>query len=326
MTTTEPANDWDRAVDAPHPAPDPDRPLRADCTVDRDGRMVVRLAPGAADRPRLLMRLRPPKGKPESITRMIDLEPEGPDGPEPDAPEPEGPDGPDGPAASDPQPAGTVGGSRWPARRRRAVLDPEPALEEGRWDLYYLSSPGAERIRLTPGTRDLRALLADRDPARTPLPLAVRVPYATGDGFLAVRTWLRPAHAEAGRVEADAASTTVRVRLFGAEPGEGSAALLRLRGKPGEVRETALTVDGPHDVSFSFAQRELVSIPGDGPGIWDVLVRTSATARPIRVARLLDDVADRKKVFVYPPVTLNGLTARTYYTLDNEMSVEVTTA
>lgn len=306
MTATEPANDTGAAVPAGGgTSPAPGEPPRADCVVDRDGRMVVTLAPGTADRPQLFMRLRPPKGKPESTTRVVDLVPEQEPGQAP---------------GQEPGQAPADG----PVRRWRAVLDPAPALAEGRWDLYLLRSPGADRTRLLPGTRDLRALMAERDPARTPVPLAVRVPYATGDGFLAVRTWLRTPHAEAGRIEAGADSTTVRVRFFGTEPGEGAAALLRLRGKAGEVRETALTVDGPHEASFTFDQGELVSTPGGGPGIWDVLVRTASHARPIRVARLLDDVADRKKVFVYPAVALNGLTARVYYTLDNDLSVEVT--
>ncbi|MEU1087238.1 transferase [Streptomyces sp. NPDC005892] len=269
---------------------------RADCTVDGDGRMEVRLALRTAERPRLLMRLRPPKGKPESTTRLLDLEPEG---------------------------STDATGRCW-----QAVLAPEPALAEGRWDLFVLPAPDAERTPLLAGVRDLRALLAGRVPGRTPLPLAVRVPFATPDGTLAVRTWLRTAHAEVDRIEVGADSTTVRARLFGATTGVGTkggaAAVLRLRGRPGEVRETGVHTDGPDGVRFTFTQEQLVDTPDGGPGVWDVLVRTGTGARPIRVGRLLDDVADRKKVFVHPAVTLNGLTARTYYTLDNELSVEVT--
>ncbi|MFD6426194.1 hypothetical protein [Streptomyces sp. NPDC060198] len=269
---------------------------RADCTVDRHGRMEVRLGLRSAEAPRLLLRLRPPKGKPESVTRLFDLEPAGPPGEEDDAT-----------------------GGRW-----RAVLDPAPPLAEGRWDLFVLPEPDGERTPLLAGVRDLRALVAGRDPGTTPLPLAVRVPFATPDGTLAVRTWLRTAHAEADRIEVGADSTTVRARLFGAEPGAGAAALLRLRGQAGEVRESELHADGPDGVRFTFAHAQLTDTPEGGPGVWDVLVRPRTGARPIRVGRLLDDVADRKKVFVYPAVTLGGMKALTYYTLDNELSVEVT--
>ncbi|MFF7360345.1 hypothetical protein [Streptomyces sp. NPDC008125] len=276
----------------------PDQLPRADCSVDRDGRLVVRFGfeHRTAERPQLLLRLRPPKGKPESVTRLVGLEPDGPAG----------------------APAGGAEHS-W-----RAVLEPEPALAEGRWDLFVLPEPDAERTPLLAGVRDLRALPAGREPGRTPLPLAVRVPFATGDGTLAVRTWLRAAHVEADRIEVGAEATTVRARLFGLRPGVGATALLRLRGAAGEVREAELHTEGGDGVRFTFSQRELVDTPDGAPGVWDVLVRPGTGARPIRVGRLLDDVADRKKVYVFPAVTLNGLTARTYYTLDNELSVEVT--
>ncbi|MGW0858565.1 hypothetical protein [Streptomyces sp. NPDC002690] len=279
---------------------------RADCTVDRDGRMEVRLGLRTAEAPRLLLRLRPPKGKPDSVTRLFDLEPEGPSGERDDA-----------------------AGRSW-----RAVLEPGPPLAEGRWDLFVLTAPDAERTPLLAGLRDLRALSAGREPGATPLPLAVRVPFATPDGTLAVRTWLRTAHVEVDRVEVGADSTTVRARLFAAgpgvrpgfRPGAGAAALLRLRGRAGEVREAELHADGPDGLRFTFAHGQLTDTPDGGPGVWDVLVRTETGARPIRVGRLLDDVADRKRVFVYPAVTLDGLRALTYYTLDNELSVEVTAA
>jgi hypothetical protein len=35
-------------------------------------------------------------------------------------------------------------------------------------------------------------------------------------------------------------------------------------------------------------------------------------------------VADRKEVFVYPAVRAGGAVLRPYYTLDNDLSVEVT--
>ncbi|MFF1838639.1 hypothetical protein ACFVXE_31250 [Streptomyces sp. NPDC058231] len=259
---------------------------RADCTVDGENRLVVRLALPAAYRPQLLLRLRPPKGEPERITRVVDLEPAGQD--------------------------------HW-----HAVLDPEPAFAEGRWDLYVLRAPGEPRSRLLPGARDLRALMADSAPDRTPLPLAVRIPYTTLDGYLAVRAWLRTAHAEAGRIGVGGRAMTVRARLFGAEAGHGAAAVLRRRGRNSTEREVALTADGRHDISFTADYRELLTAPGSGPAVWDVFVRPASDTPRIRVARLLDDVADRKEVFVYRATELDGMTVRPYYTVDNELSVEV---
>ncbi|MFF3751486.1 hypothetical protein ACFYYH_13670 [Streptomyces sp. NPDC002018] len=275
---------------------------RADCTVDGENRIVIRLtapaapatatasAPAAAFRPRLLLRLRPPKGRPEEVRRVFDLEP-------------------------------APGQDRW-----QATIDPAPAFAEGRWDAYVLPAPGEPRRRLLSGVRDLRALLTDRAPDRTASPLAVRIPYATLDGYFAVRAWLHPTHAEVDRIRVADGGMTVRGRLFGAGLDTGAAALLRRRGKGGTVREAELTAEGEHAFSFVVGYRDLLGAPGGsaGPAVWDVFVRPSADAPRVRVARLLDDLADRKKVFVYPATALDGLHARPYYTVDNDLSLEIT--
>ncbi|MFE2040307.1 transferase [Streptomyces sp. NPDC059477] len=275
---------------------------RAHCTVAGDGRIALRIttpvtpAP-TASRPRLLLRLRPPKGRPEQVKHVFDLEPA------------------DGPG-------------HW-----RTTIEPEPTLEEGRWDPYLLPAaddPATDpadtsRQRLLPGVRDLRALMTGRTPGATPSPLAVRVPYVTLDGYLALRTWLRTAHAEVDRVRVTDAALSVQGRLFGADLGAGAVALLRRRGKDGPVREAELTAQDAHRFSFTAAYQDLLDAPGTaGPGLWDVFVRPSADTPLVRTARLLDDVADRKKVFVYPSSTLDALEARPYYTVDNDLAVEIT--
>ncbi|MEV4969797.1 hypothetical protein [Streptomyces scopuliridis] len=280
--------------------PGAERPRpRADCTVDGENRITVRLtapamptAPAVASRPQLLLRLRPPKGRPEQVRRVFDLEP-------------------------------APGQDRW-----QATIDPAPAFVEGRWDAYVVPAPGEPRRRLLPGVRDLRALVTGRAPGPTSSPVAVRIPYATLDGYFAVRAWLRPTHAEADRIRVVDGAMTVRGRLFGAGLDTGAAALLRRRGKGGTVREVELTAEGAHAFSFTVNYRDLLSTPGAdaGPGVWDTYVRPSADAPGVRLARLLDDLADRKKVFVYPATALDGLDIRPYYTLDNDLSVEITAA
>ncbi|WP_059012151.1 hypothetical protein [Streptomyces specialis] len=269
-----------------------DEAPRADCAIDATGRTTIELTlPGAGDDPRLLLRLRPKKDEPETTTHTLALTP--------------------------------VPGS---PGRLRAVLEPEPVLAEGRWDVYARTGPGAERRRLRPGLRDLRVLAAGRHPDKAPeAPLAVRVPYATKDRWFALRAWLRTAHAEAAAIEVTDGAMTVTGRLLGTTLGEGAAALLRCRGKGGPVVETPVRTDGPGTFSFTAAY-DFPPPPGPGPAFWDVFVRPAAKAPRVRVARLLDDVADKKQVFLYPAATVGATTVRPYYTVDNDLAVEVAPA
>ncbi|WP_051866285.1 hypothetical protein [Streptomyces griseus] len=255
---------------------------RVGCVVETGGRIVFDLVSKSAEGRQLLLRLRPKKGQPEKVVHVLDLEP-----------------------ADD-------GG-------RQAVLDPNTVLVEGRWDVYLVREPEAERQRLRPGLRDLRALV-DGHRRDWEAPLAVRVPYATADGYLAVRSWLRPAHAEVDGVTITDRSTTVGARLHGASLEAGAAVCLRLRSGDGLVREVEPRVeeDG-RSFSFTVDHGELAG----GHGVWDVFVRPAAQAPLVRVARLLDDVAGRQEVFVYPTTTVNGVGVRPCYTADNDLSVEV---
>ncbi|MFJ5777121.1 transferase [Streptomyces sp. NPDC093094] len=257
---------------------------RVDCTAGPDGRIEFAVtAPPSAPQARLLLRLRPAKGLPERTVRLLDLEP-----------------GPDG--------------------RPRAVLEPSPVLEDGRWDVYLVPGPDAGRQRLRHGLRDLRALVDGHTRDRR-APVAVRVPYATTDGHLCIRAWLRDAHAEAGRIEVTERSTRVEARLHGATLAEGAAVVLRLRGGSRAERtlEPRCEADGR---GFSFVVDH--TAVADERGTWDVFVRPAAHGPRVRVARLLDDVAGRKDVFVYPAVPAGTATVRPCYTGDNDLALTVT--
>ncbi|GGW97834.1 hypothetical protein GCM10010297_19100 [Streptomyces malachitofuscus] len=261
---------------------------RADCRADTGGEVTFRLRLPSATHPRLLLALRPKKGRPEQKTRTLDLEPTGDDG--------------------------AFG----------AVLEPEPPLEEGRWDAYVLRGPDAERERLRPGLRDVRALVDGGSRDRSS-PVAVRVPYTTLDGFLSLRAWRRTAHAEAGAIAIADGAMTVRVRPHGATLSAAAVALLRLRGDKDTVRDVPVRPAEDGDFTFTVDYGALVAENG-GARVWNVFLRPAPGAPLIRVGRILDDLADRKGSFVYPQVTVGGSVVRPYYTVDNDLSVEVTAA
>ncbi|MEV5358350.1 transferase [Streptomyces sp. NPDC052693] len=263
---------------------------RTDCAIDPDGRITFRLpALPAAPRPRLLLRLRPGKGAPEQTLHHLDLEPGAADG------------------------------------RPHAVLEPHPALEEGRWDLYLLPEPDAARQRLRPGLRDLRALVDGHLRDRTS-PVAVRVPYVTKDGFLALRTWLRTAHAEVRALDLADRAITVAARLHGAGLHKTATVRLRLRGT-GTAHEVRPRIDGDgRGFSFTVGAADLAGTAPRTGRFWDVFVRPAADAPPVRIGRLLDDVADRKHVHVFPALGAGDFVLRPYYTVDNDLAIEETPA
>ncbi|MGP4005385.1 transferase [Streptomyces sp. 4N124] len=271
-----------------------DAQLRADCTADVDGRITFHLPlleETDSQSAQLLLRLRPKKGQPEETLRVLDVE------------------------------AVDNGG-------RVAVLESQPPLAEGRWDVYLLPEPGAPRQRLRPRLRDLRALV-DGHTRDWPSPVAVRVPYTTKDGYLAVRAWLRTAHAEVEGIDVTDRSMTVRGRLHGATLSAGAVVRLRARGPKGAVRTREPQAESAgRRFSFTVDYEELVAADAIGTRVWDISVqaRPAGGSPPIRVGRLLDDVADRKEIFVYPSAAVGGVAVRPYYTVDNDLSVEVTAA
>ena len=213
--------------------------------------------------------------------------------------------------------------------RLRAALPSTMTLAEGRWDGYLTLGEGEAR-RLRSGRHDLRSLL-DQEPSAHRTWLGVRIPYATPQAGLALRSWLRWPHAEARYLHLGDGGLALGGRLYGAEAG-GSARLeaLRRTGAPGH-RVGA----GPEDAG----DRVSVAVAGGGgdfrctlpyadltvPGEWDLWLRT-ACGRAVRVARILDDVADKDRTLRYPPQRLDDGTGRTvtpYWTRSNDLALRL---
>ncbi|WP_406141017.1 transferase [Streptomyces sp. NBC_01089] len=212
-----------------------------------------------------------------------------------------------------------------------AVLDAAAGLREGRWDVFT-EGPDGER-RAEPGLRDLRELI-DRTPDPAATTVAARIPYRTADGLLAVRSWSRAPHAEAGALTVRGGGLTVDGRLYGAEPGPDAVVEARLRGAPGEVHREPVRTGGDGAFSCTLPCRALAG-GAEGAGgaarIWDLWLLPGGAAGggpAARISRILDDIADRKSVFVYPGSPCGDgaerpVTATPYYTVDNDLSVRL---
>ncbi|WP_260867771.1 hypothetical protein [Streptomyces sp. SAJ15] len=220
------------------------------------------------------------------------------------------------------------------AGRPRAVLPAADELPEGRWDAY-LAQGEESPTRLAPGLNDLRALV-DRQPAPGTSPLGVRIPYPTKYGNLSVRSWSRAPHAEAGEIVVDQAGMTVRGRLHRVADAAGwlSGALVEARCRDAAALVRTVPVeagDGP-EFRFTLDYAELAAAWEAGEDAWDLWLSPGpdGSGDPVRIARILDDVPDKKEIFTYPTRTLaaphEAVKAGPYYTADNDLSVRVSAA
>jgi hypothetical protein len=203
--------------------------------------------------------------------------------------------------------------------RLRAALPSSVELAEGRWDVYVQVADD-EPCRLVPGVNDLRALV-DRVPGGSHGHVAARIPYSTRLGNLTVRSWLRAPHAEAGELHIGEDDVSVRARVYGTGLAQEAYVELVARKARTPVVRAEITADRSE---FRF------TVPYEAlhPGLWDLWLRPDGENGPrVRIARLLDDIADKKQIFTYPKVTLETghgpVTARPYYTKDNDLAVKV---
>ncbi|RLU90560.1 glycosyl transferase [Streptomyces griseocarneus] len=192
-------------------------------------------------------------------------------------------------------------------------------LAEGRWDTYVEREGDKSRRRLTAALVEQKALLG--------LPLTVGaagvaawVPYETSDGFLAVRTWLRDRHAEAGEVRVGEDGLTVTVTAHGAELGDGAELVARLRHGDGAAGDVRAPLDnGTGCLPYAPMAKRV----GEEQDLWDLFVRPAAGAALVRVGRLAGDFADRKGVDTFPAAEAGEVRMRPYFTVTNDLTVSV---
>ncbi|NJQ01331.1 hypothetical protein HCK00_12530 [Streptomyces sp. PLAI1-29] len=210
--------------------------------------------------------------------------------------------------------------------RLRAVLPSTVRLPEGRWDAFE-TAPGAEPVRLTSGVNDLRTI-TDRHPDPGSGPVAVRIPYATKHGNLSLRSWLRAPHAEAGDLLVRDGEVVVEGRLHGVRAGRGAVIEARRRLDPSHIRTAPVTGDGSH-FSATLVYAWFADVWEGAEEPWDLWLRPTGEdgAVAVRIARILDDVADKKAVYSYPARPLatprGPAMAGPYYTVDNDLSVRI---
>ncbi|MGW1978334.1 glycosyltransferase family 4 protein [Streptomyces sp. NPDC001889] len=198
---------------------------------------------------------------------------------------------PDGPGAASPRPPEPPGGAAPSGAPRTGAPEPSPGAPGA-----TLRTPLPARSVDQRGSLRVAGRLAPGDGVRH------RVPHRRAPRQqLALRSWVRPVHAEAGGVSRDGTRLTLEGRVLGpVEPSGAPSLVLRRRGGPWEeldlpadregAREFRAVIDGD-----TVARRRLTE-----HDVWDVFLRFAPGHSPVRVARLLDDVVQKSDVFVHP--------------------------
>jgi hypothetical protein len=165
------------------------------------------------------------------------------------------------------------------------------------------------------------------------------LPYRTEDGFLAIRCWIRENHAEyESIVVLDDGNLAIEGYLVWQE-GPAEVAEVYAERRQGTTRRVNGRVHrsnkaGAFNVSIAIddLSRDRLTRHDD----WDLYIGAN-TGAVARIAKLADDIAERKRVYVYPEVRsvdeINlelseefppaSVTARAYVTSDSDLSVFV---
>ncbi|MFD4755613.1 glycosyltransferase [Streptomyces sp. NPDC058426] len=203
----------------------------------------------------------------------------------------------------------------------RVTLDPlTHPLAEGRWDCYVVPRGATRgRKRLVCEVAE-RARRVGRAPLTAPDGETVSaLPYATVDGFLAVRAWRRPAHAEVTRIAVGAEGTTVRAALSVPATGAVVVAVSR-QGESGDF-SLPVTPDGAGLV-FTLPHARPVAAPHSR---WDLYLRVPAHEVPVALGRIGGDIIDRNKTDLVPATRRDGTEARVFFTGAHNLAFEVRT-
>ncbi|MGW1887882.1 glycosyltransferase family 4 protein [Streptomyces sp. NPDC001970] len=137
------------------------------------------------------------------------------------------------------------------------------------------------------------------------------VPYIrTPANLLALRSWVRPVHAEAGDITVSDRSITVSGRFYGPEHGsekrgalaERPLLLLRRRGADPAELEFPGARDGAHGFRCTLSVPAVVERRLAEKERWELWLRYATDTEPVRVGRIIDDVVVKSPVYTYPPV------------------------
>ncbi|WP_406267842.1 glycosyltransferase family 4 protein [Streptomyces sp. NBC_00191] len=185
----------------------------------------------------------------------------------------------------------------------RARVPAGAQFPEGVWTCQ-VELPDGERIALAARAVDQRGSM--RAAARMPAGGPVRnlVPYVK-QGVLSLRSWVRPVHAEVGEIRLTGQRITISGRLFApGTPAGDPALLLRRRGKAHAELSFPVSREGADGFLATIPCAAPADRQADAHDVWDLWLRHTPDAQPVRLARVLDDVVEKGSLFPYPGIDL----------------------
>ncbi|MEU0842921.1 glycosyltransferase family 4 protein [Streptomyces sp. NPDC005962] len=189
-------------------------------------------------------------------------------------------------------------GASWTATLDRGAID----LAEGRWDLHVVRPSDGVRRRVLSRFAEGRGLVG-----LEPLPgspFSWWIPYPTVDGYLALRAWRRPAHAEARVIRAEADGLTVEGTLHGARFAADAAPSVVATPRGAALPFTAgVTALDATRFRFTIPYERVHTARGERQGTarWDLTLRkTPESTTAIRIGRVVGDILDRHQTDLHP--------------------------
>lgn len=214
-----------------------------------------------------------------------------------------------------------------PTPDAHATLRPtEHTLAEGRWDCYVAPRGTNKRVRLTVQLVE-QAALVGRPPVVDRRGVGACIPYPTVDGFLALRTWLRPTHAEVDTVEVGDGAVTVSATLYGdISLGDGVAVRAVSRTDTAYDFTVPVRAVGERGLRFTVPYGEIMTRRSVEHDLWDLVVVPAEGAEGVPVGRIGGDVVERRKTDLVPGQVFEhfergGTRVKPYFTVGNELAL-----
>ncbi len=186
-------------------------------------------------------------------------------------------------------------------REGTAVVPADVGFAEGVWTCHAAPADGA-RVTLSARAVDQRGSMHAGERTEAGEPVRQLVPYVR-QGALSLRSWVRAVHAEAGDITPGGRAFTITGRLLGRATLSGRPVLL-LRRRGAYALELPFPGDrvGSDGFSFTVPWSTPADLQADAHDVWDLWIRYSPDAAPVRLARVLDDVVEKGSLFTYPAI------------------------